>query len=72
VQKLLDGLGAEYQLHSHHELKPLRVFLWGHLKSLLLHAAHEASYLRHHNSDFRTCATLCAASYQPVRATGRT
>jgi hypothetical protein len=67
VQKLLDGLGAGYQLHSHHELKPLRVFLWGHLKSLLLHADHEASYLRHHNSDFRNCATLCAASYQPVR-----
>jgi hypothetical protein len=40
VQKLLVGLGSVDHLDSHQDLKPLRVFLCGRLKSLVLHAAY--------------------------------
>jgi hypothetical protein len=40
VQKLLDGRGARDQLESHQDFKPLHVFLWGRLKSLVLYAAY--------------------------------
>jgi hypothetical protein len=72
--QLLDGLGAGDQLVSHQDLKPLHVsygVVWSRLCTL--HPDdHEASYYKHHNSNFKTCAMQCAASFQPVRATERT
>lgn len=69
VQKFLDGLGAGDQLDSQQDLKPLTSFPMGSSEvtcapcRLRITADHEASYFRHHNSDFRNWAIQCAASY---------
>jgi len=81
---LSEGLGAEDQSNSHQDPRTwryldfplgsstvIRVKYPGHVP-LTTSKKYPFCYHMRHSSGFRTCVIRCAASCQPVRASGRT